>query len=659
VCSGAKVAASDPVTKGRLRVELDSVGSKPNVHISFENVAKVFRHNLFPRLIDFLEIASYVFSADCATQRGRKWADDDSTEPWGRDLSFIIPVRQPDFWQAPRIKDLIEEVLGFLSNDNYSFRFVPLQHDRADQQRYFEFGDLEEWPFQSPERVLMFSGGLDSLAGAVETAVAGTKSVLVSHRPVSTLDSRQKKLFSELQKRFPGQFIHVPVWINKSESFGREPTQRTRSFLYSALGTLVAQSVHAGGVRFYENGIVSLNLPIAQEAIRSRASRTTHPLALHLLASLCAAVTERDFSVDNPFLFKTKTEVVTTLATHETAYLIADSCSCSHSMFQSKTQHHCGRCSQCIDRRFATTAAGLLSYDSEKDYVIDVFGGPRKDPLEKAIALDYTRHGIELHQRSENELAALFNAEISRAVRYELKRSEAAQKIIAMHKRHGETVTRVLEQKVSENATKLVEGTLDSTSLLALTLGQGWPRHQQAALETKAEQSKRPDSGLNSSSPQELQGGVSARIAEAFMQVLRKFGIVPSTRPKKRKKPKLTKAETVIFAAIILGLKSTRYCSFLHRHGIRPRWEETAPSSYPEAYKAGEPWRKKIQDQKTRARQRMNSHSPSELATAINTHLPDEFDQISPFLDSHDSHNSHNARKSSLRQRTHKYSIKT
>ena len=338
VCSGAKIAASDSGAKGRHRVDLDSVGPKPNVHISFQNIAKIFRHDLSPRLIDFLEIASYVFSADCATPRGTQWTDDDSTEPWGRDLAFVIPVRQPDFWEAAKIKDLVGEVLGFLSNDTYSFRFVPLQRDRADQQPYFEFGDLKNWPFHSPERVLMFSGGLDSLAGAVETAAAGTKSVLVSHRPVSTLDSRQKKLFNELQKRFPGQLIHIPVWINKAESFGREPTQRTRSFLYSALGTLVAQSVHASGVRFYENGIVSLNLPIAQEVIRSRASRTTHPVTLHLLASLCAAVTERDFTVDNPYLFKTKAEVVASLAKHETAELIADSCSCSHSMFQPKTQ---------------------------------------------------------------------------------------------------------------------------------------------------------------------------------------------------------------------------------------------------------------------------------------------------------------------------------
>ena len=187
VCSGATVAAGAPGAKGRHLVKLDSVGSKANVNIRFENVAKIFRHDLSTRLVDFLEIASYVFSADCATRRGTDWTDDDSTEPWGRDFAFVIAVREPDFWRTPKIKDLIEEVLGFLSNDKYSFTFVPLERGRADQQPYFEFGDLRNWPFHRPERVLMFSGGLDSLAGAVETATRGESNTFKVNRPIEVV----------------------------------------------------------------------------------------------------------------------------------------------------------------------------------------------------------------------------------------------------------------------------------------------------------------------------------------------------------------------------------------------------------------------------------------------------------------------------------------
>src|SRR5207237_10513860 len=165
---------------------------------------------------------------DCATPRGDKWTDNDTTEPWSRDFSFVVPVRDLDFWAREEIQCLIEEILNFLSNDKYSFNFVPLGRDRSEQS-YFDFGDSKDWPFHSPDRVIMFSGGLDSLAGAVETAAAGGKAVLVSHRSVSTIDTRQNVLFRELQQLYPRQLIRVPVWVNKAVKFGRESTQRTRS----------------------------------------------------------------------------------------------------------------------------------------------------------------------------------------------------------------------------------------------------------------------------------------------------------------------------------------------------------------------------------------------------------------------------------------------
>jgi len=210
VCSGAKIAPSDSVAAGREQITLDSIGYKANVHIRFENVAKVFHRHFSTRVVDLLEIAAYVYSADCSTNRGTEWTDEKSTEPWGRDFAFVIPVREPSFWNSAEISSLLTDVLSFLSNDTYSFTFVALGEDRPEQQ-YFEFGELEEWSFNNPERVLMFSGGLDSLAGAVETATSGGRLILVSHRPVSTLGSLQHKLFTELEREFPNQLIHVPV----------------------------------------------------------------------------------------------------------------------------------------------------------------------------------------------------------------------------------------------------------------------------------------------------------------------------------------------------------------------------------------------------------------------------------------------------------------
>src|SRR5690606_28581964 len=122
-----------------------------------------------------------------------------------------------------------------------------------------DFSGDESWAFYEPERVLMFSGGLDSVAGAAEMAVAGHNLVLVSHRSHAVLSKRQRDLFQELNRRYDVQMLHVPVWINKKKGLDREDTQRTRSFLFTALGTLVGQSLGAKGVRLFENGVVSLN----------------------------------------------------------------------------------------------------------------------------------------------------------------------------------------------------------------------------------------------------------------------------------------------------------------------------------------------------------------------------------------------------------------
>lgn len=79
-------------------------------------------------------------------------------------------------------------------------------------------------------------------------------------------------------------------------------------------------------------------------------------------------------------------------------------------------------------------------------------------------------------------------------------------------------------------------------------------------------------------------------------------------------------------------LEGPQYCLFLQEHGIRPKWSDFGHESYPKSYKAGNPWRKKVQDEKTRARVRMSRYKDSEIADAVNIHLPDKFHEISRLL---------------------------
>jgi len=333
LCSGIQVSDNDARRNGREVIELDALGHSANVYIRLEQVAKVFLKHLSPRLIDLIEIAAYIYSADCSTKRGTDWTQDNSVEAWGRDFHFVIPVRDVKFWRQTKVKDLLCRLLKLLADDTVKFDFESLIDSRP-VQGYLDFTDASEWPFYGVERVLMFSGGLDSLAGAIETAAKGEKLVLVSHRPVGTMTKRQRTLFKQLKAVFLSvEMLHIPVCINKDKNLGREHTQRTRSFLYAALGVVVAMSVNAKGVRFFENGIISLNLPVADEVLRARASRTTHPQVIKHYSELYSLVTDQEFIVDNPYIFKTKTEVVSLLAQYKASSLIQYTCSCAHTGF--------------------------------------------------------------------------------------------------------------------------------------------------------------------------------------------------------------------------------------------------------------------------------------------------------------------------------------
>ncbi len=485
LCNGAQLPKNDPLRDGRYCVEFNTQGKRPNVNLQVDDVAQKFSEHLTPRLQDLLEVATYVYVADCATKRsGGKWTADDSLEPWERDHKFVIGVRDLAFWNGPEIKDLLIDTLQHLSDDTYAFEFCEYKQRKGNQQPYLNFGTDPDWPFYNAERVIMFSGGLDSLAGVVETATQGTNLVLVSHRPVSIQSSRQAALYDRIKKAFPPvKIIHVPVWINKTETISKEFTQRTRSFLYSALGAIVATSVNASGVRFFENGVVSLNFPVAGEVIGARASRTTHPKTLFDFERLYSLVLGRKFVVDNPFIYRTKKEVLETIVRHRQTDLIPYSCSCAHQgPFSSKTKWHCGWCSQCIDRRFAIVAAGLQDHEDSFDYKIDVFTGERKEAYQQNMAIGYVRHATELAKMKAEDIATRFNREISAAFPYCPDRSKAPQLLIDLHQRHAMAIQFVLADQLKSHVNGIIDGTVPAKSLLAFItsrahLIESWRRY--------------------------------------------------------------------------------------------------------------------------------------------------------------------------------------
>jgi 7-cyano-7-deazaguanine synthase in queuosine biosynthesis len=421
-------------------------------------------------LTDLLELATYVYCADGMVRRGGSTMAQMGKD-WRRRFRFVVPVRMPEIWSSPQISRLLIETLSFLSDDFYEFDFHPLR-DPTGFQNYLELGGGEPHGFQ-PNEVVLFSGGLDSLAGTIDEIVSERRVVLVSHRSAPKIVSRQAELVEALQTRFGrDRVLHVPVWVYKDQNIGKEFTHRSRSFLYAALAFVVARIFGLSRLRFFENGIVSLNLPIVPHELGARASRTTHPQVIHGFTNLFSALAQTSFTVQNPFLWRTKNEIVRIIGEHRCVELIQQTVSCAHVREMTVPQTHCGVCSQCVDRRFAVLAAGLEAHDPEALYKLDLLLDTLPAGEARTMVEAYVRAATNIERM--NELAFFSHyGEASRAVRFIPEgANEAGREIFELHKRHAGEVCLVIEDGIRKNASALRAQTLPPGSLLVLAVSR-------------------------------------------------------------------------------------------------------------------------------------------------------------------------------------------
>ena len=446
LCGGAA-----PPTRGAWRTAPRVVLDAPqpgdgNVHLRVDDISRAMVADLPEVVTDLVELATYVYCADQATGRGGK-AEFEYGDHWRRRLHFRVAVRRPDVWGDPGVLAELTRTLSFLSDDDYEFDFVA--RAGAPPFRQYLWGDGPT--LGEVDTVMLFSGGLDSLAGAVEEVIGNSRRVaLVSHRPVGKIDRRQQELVQQLCRRarergMPPPF-HVPVWANKEKGLGREYTQRTRSFLFAALGVAVAQLFGLDTVKFYENGVVSLNLPVCAQVLGSRASRTTHPQVLWRMQSLLSRVLDRTIRIENPYLWWTKTEVTAGVRAAGLGELVARTVSCAHTWEVTNVQPHCGKCSQCIDRRLAAVAAGLSALEDppgryRSDVLTGAFRGVEHHTMVERVV------GMAYHvgrMTSPTQLFATFG-EASRALRYLGEPTDAvAAKVFELYRRQAGQVQDVI-----------------------------------------------------------------------------------------------------------------------------------------------------------------------------------------------------------------------
>lgn len=367
-------------------------------------------YKLEDRYKDLMEIASFVFAADRKASRG----NDEIVEAhsWSRSFEIHIGVRDLQFWLSEEVKALLSKLLKFITGDHiYEFYFY-----QADSELPYTLFDNDEFKVkpENPLNVLLFSGGLDSLAGAIETLAKTEKDVcLVSHQTGHpTARKTQDVLYRELKDEYGDRLSHYKFECCLTKENSKDESQRTRSFLYTSIAFAVAATNNENRIYVYENGITSMNFPETQDLMNARSSRTTHPKTLALLEEVFSKVIGKKFKIKNDYLRKTKTDVVEVIKENKKLELLDSSVSCSVTRKKKKGFTHCGKCSQCIDRIFAVHSAGVMNYDDSGIYEYRFYKEDLDGPYITKSLTDYLRLSQQFKNNNFNGFYVNFGNEL-------------------------------------------------------------------------------------------------------------------------------------------------------------------------------------------------------------------------------------------------------
>jgi len=472
-CGGIKPGDNEDEVKV-LGLNLWPKAGRTNLRLEVSRLYDKFWQDIPQRYEDLLEIATYIYSGDQAVKRGGEEAATMGGK-WRRRYHYHIPVRVPDFWDAAEVKATLRQTLEFLSDDYYDFTFYSAAN--APEVQTFLKIEAASGKFIRPERIALFSGGLDSLAGVVEEAVGEKrKLLLVNHRSCDKFSPRYETLVEQLTgKVSPVPLSQLRVLINKQGVPTEEYTQRARSFLFAAMGMTVAAMLKLDELTCFENGVVSLNLPLCEQIVGAKATRTTHPRVIRGLEQLAKLMAGgKDFQIRTPFFWNTKGEVVEKIIKNKCESLIGLSRSCAGTILRSNAKPQCGVCSQCIDRRVGVLAAGGRDYDPAEGYAVDFFRESLPKTVDKIMAASFVNRAQEC-SKYQNAVEFIGDyPEVLLALPYlDGTRSGLAERILKLYQRHAEEVDKALELMQIEQAKAGRRRNLPADCLLRIMLDPG------------------------------------------------------------------------------------------------------------------------------------------------------------------------------------------
>ena len=319
---------------------------------------------------DLLRLGGAVYCADRLVRR------DETQDGWRREIDLQIGVSDRTRWEDANGR--LVEALEFLSGDRWQ---IALRSSAGPMPQLEEMAhELEGY-----DAVCLFSGGLDSLCGAIGLLEDGKRVALVGHFENGLAPKRQKRLGAILAGHYGedrarlyqlrlGPASHASEQARPLPAGpDRESSFRARSMLFISAGVAMAEAFGAQVPLFVpENGFIGINVPLRPTRAGSLSTRTTHPWFMERLSGALSSLGLEN-PILNPFRLMTKGEVLATASDSELMDdLLPVSLSCAHaeSLFNfGISPQHCGYCFPCLIRQASIHAAGL---EDHTDYAFDV-----------------------------------------------------------------------------------------------------------------------------------------------------------------------------------------------------------------------------------------------------------------------------------------------
>lgn len=323
---------------------------------------------------EFAYFAAVIYACDRAIKRDLPGGD-----RWTRGFSVELPVANPDKWNAAT--DIVESMLEFLTGDIWRINFVtsPVALFGRDFKRTRKRFNKKKRINGSA--VSLFSGGLDSLIGAIDWLEnnPGLTLVLASTYDAQAENARsdQERLVKHFERKYNNRFQRFVARAGLCSN-GEDTNFRSRSLIFIGNAILAASFLSTDtSIIIPENGAIAVNFPLTPARKGSLSTRTVNPYFLKLLSRLLLKLDFKN-KIINPYQFMTKGEMMQQCKGSKFLRTIySDSVSCGKRGFDrqhwsDKHARGCGACIPCIFRR-----AAILKVDfPEEQYGYDL--GNRK-----------------------------------------------------------------------------------------------------------------------------------------------------------------------------------------------------------------------------------------------------------------------------------------